>query len=157
MTILFWSILLSIVIGFVAAIKGRSFIGFLFLSLLFSPIIGFIIVLIVPRIEENIIGNKKCPKCAEWIKQKAIICKHCGNEISIIEKEKSKDKLSERKCQKCGEFLRIGRAICDKCNYINVDGVRLKDLKKEKKNAEEKLFDQIENLKNSKLIKKLKK
>lgn len=88
MTIIIY-ILLAILVGVFASKKGRSGIGFTFLSLLLSPLIGLLIALIVSPIEENIVSKgdlKKCPKCKELIRVDASICKHCGS--SLKEKEK---------------------------------------------------------------------
>jgi len=27
-------------------------------------------------------GRKKCPKCAEWVQKKAVLCPHCRSEIA---------------------------------------------------------------------------
>ena len=78
-------IILSFLCGMLASSKGKSFFGYLFLSLLLSPLIGFIAVLIAKadnkKIENKSIRsgeNKKCPDCAELIKSEAKVCKHCG-------------------------------------------------------------------------------
>ena len=75
MLVLFW-ILLSLIIGAIAASKERSFLGWCLLSLAISPLISLLILLIVGD------GNYSiCPKCKEKVKSEATICKHCGTQF----------------------------------------------------------------------------
>lgn len=61
--------------------KGRNWVPFFILSLLF-PIITAIVIGVVSTDQANLTsGVKKCPKCAEVVKEEAIICKHCGSEF----------------------------------------------------------------------------
>lgn len=74
---------LSILIGKWNTSRGNSFaIGFI-CSLLLSPIIGALIVLLQgenSQAKESMAlqnGMKKCPSCAELIREEAKKCKHC--------------------------------------------------------------------------------
>jgi hypothetical protein len=85
---------LASIVGYLAAKRGRSAMGYFWLSFLLTFVIGLIILLIqtsgsqrVKRDYQNpnfgfLDGERaaKCPKCAEWIKAEASVCKHCGHE-----------------------------------------------------------------------------
>lgn len=61
--------------------KGRSWNAFFALSLFF-PVIAWIVAAVVSTDQATVTsGSKKCPKCAELIKQEATLCKHCGSNV----------------------------------------------------------------------------
>jgi len=83
---IWFTIWLIIAIGNIAQAKGYSKTGFVIFAI-FLPLIALIVVLVLQPSQAKQVSiiesqSVKCPKCAELIKPEAVVCKHCGSDIT---------------------------------------------------------------------------
>ena len=75
----FWG-LLGALIGISAAQhRGFSVAAGIIGGLLLGPLA--FLMYFVSGVTRRDGGNRKCPSCAEWIKDEARVCKHCSREV----------------------------------------------------------------------------
>lgn len=104
-TFVFWgylviNLMLSGLVAYVAAEKGRDAFAFFGISFLFSFLVGILVVLAVPNKAKALLPNSgtrselygleeyfDCPACAEQVKLAAKICKYCGTSVEDAAKE----------------------------------------------------------------------
>jgi uncharacterized membrane protein YvlD (DUF360 family) len=90
-TLLMFGFLVTVIISLVlwiaalianqAALKGRNWQSFFILSIFFPFIMWIVVSVMTTDQSQPISGTKKCPKCAEYVKAEATLCKHCGSSI----------------------------------------------------------------------------
>jgi ribosomal protein L37AE/L43A len=84
--LIFW-LSLSIAIGIWASKRGRSGLGWFALAVLFSPLLAGVFLLVSRNLaieqaaQEGIAHTKQCPRCAERVQKKALVCRFCGYEF----------------------------------------------------------------------------
>lgn len=92
MALLVGWVIFAIIIGAIAAGKGRSFIGWTLIACIVSPLIAIILVAVISpanrgdRRQERQFqrhGSKECPDCSEQVLGTATVCKHCGYRFDL--------------------------------------------------------------------------
>ena len=120
--IVFFAFVFGVVCSIISGFKRRSSLLFFVVGLLLGPI-GVIICLVIPKNEEKIEkekvkygSHKKCPKCAEIVKQEAVICKHCGSEFpqSAAMKKITSEADPNNGLNRIGQ-CDCGQALCLQC------------------------------------------
>lgn len=84
MIVLMWLVLTGFV-GYYAHCKGKDWVKAVLAALFLSPLFGFIVVALLKDTSEHKAllkaELKKCPACAELVKNEALKCKHCGENL----------------------------------------------------------------------------
>jgi len=69
-----------------------------------------------PTSKEDLLRNKKCPQCAEYVKYEAKVCKHCKYQFSEEEIKDVIDRLSIAKyCPNCKSDFALKEEYCPIC------------------------------------------
>lgn len=116
-TFLFVWLPLCFVVAYAASQKGRSGVGFFFLSFFLSPLIGFLAVIAVPSVARTTSAPRNgadlviCHSCRKPRRYDALRCPSCGAgtqpEVPVL-----------KKCPMCAELIQP-EAI--KCRYCGSD------------------------------------
>lgn len=104
----------GIAAAMVASSKGRVPGRWFLLGLAIGPF-ALIFALLASK-EGPGEGEKKCPFCAEYVKNEAIVCKHCGKDLhgGVL----SHDSGDTIPCLQCGHENSIRAFKCDNCGHF---------------------------------------
>ena len=85
----------------------RSALAWTLISLFLSPLIGAFALLLAGRNRE---AYKRCPACAELIKNEARVCRFCHHDFEGYGEAK-------KRCPACAEPVRFEAKVCPFCKY----------------------------------------
>ena len=106
MVFLVIAIILGLIPAAIAQHKGRSFMGWWFYGAALWIVALPHALMMKARVPQ---GMKKCPSCAEAVKEEAVKCKHCGEVLN----KNSAPQLLE--CPKCHKTYDASWKVCLNC------------------------------------------
>lgn len=68
-----------------------------------------------PVVSED--DTKRCPFCAEYIKDSAILCRYCGRELPEEDSAQSSNPDDIKECPSCAMFMPSDAVLCSSCGY----------------------------------------
>lgn len=99
MAIVFLWILVAVVVGLLAAKRGRGSGNWFVISCALSPIVGLVLLFGMADLSvaaETDATHVKCPSCAEKVLREAVKCKHCSSVLTPSPRQETlMDKLTK--------------------------------------------------------------
>lgn len=116
--LLFGWFIFSILAGAIAESKGRSGVGYFFLSVFLTPLIGIVAAAFMSslKVPAGVDARERVPcfKCAELVLPEAAVCKHCGADLAAhraLMQRKAQADYDERMAEKrAAEVKRAAKA-----------------------------------------------
>jgi len=113
-------IVFGVFCGYIAEQKRRSFANWFWLGFFFS-FIALIAIAVLPsiNIKKSSDGLRKCPSCAELVKEEAVVCRFCQRELpikpTIVTEELQPTAKTHVICPKCEKIVRREALKCNHC------------------------------------------
>jgi len=67
-----------------AVARNRSWVTYFWFSLIATSLVMGVIVAALPVAEEYLPGRRQCPKCAEYVRREATLCRHCHSKLTAL-------------------------------------------------------------------------
>ena len=71
-----------------AVTKNRNWFAFFWLSVIATSLVTSLVVAALPTSEEHLPGRRKCPRCAEYVRREATVCRYCQGELEPLGPQK---------------------------------------------------------------------
>jgi hypothetical protein len=109
----------GIVAWMLAEAKGRSGVGWFFLTVLLTPLV-ILILLVLPSKKTDPEAatpqtHVRCPHCAELVRREAHVCKHCHGALTPTPAPPAAAARPRHECPHCLHPIRLTDPRCPNC------------------------------------------